>query len=222
MPSSRIPATNLKVRGALLEDAPRLLDGLPKYGKFLEAVQNERKRKGLDESPTPIGSEDLEDANLPKRQIDEYREMVAMFTQNMRVLILGGTPRPRVPDELKGLLNCAEVEWAESTKGDRASKFRAQINRSDIVIAAKNLASHEITEKARQWTEEVGEILRAPTERVWREADHPPDLQAVDRTAGCVIEDRGTGPRMVAFACGTKPTAYPHARCTAPSERRET
>lgn len=150
-----VPASNPQVRSALLDHAPRLLAGLPAYDKFLEAVAAERKRRGLDEidaAPPDEGS----DAEVSDDQLEEWRGAVARYAANKSVLLLGGTPKPRICEELQRAVMCAAVAWPPSKRGDRASKFEAQIKRADLVIVAKNFASHEITTKAREWARELG------------------------------------------------------------------
>jgi hypothetical protein len=153
-----IPATNVQVRSAILHVAPVLLTGMPKYSKFLEAVLAERKRKGLD-AVAPPEPEPAEDEDLPDSQITESIEWVRMLTEGQKVLILGGSSRPQVADKLKQLLHCASVEWLDSKKGDRMNKFKMDITRSDVVVAVKKFASHEMTEKGRDWAKDYGKLF---------------------------------------------------------------
>ena len=43
-----VSPTNIKVRTAILDTAPVLLEGLPKYAKFLDAVNTERTKRSLE------------------------------------------------------------------------------------------------------------------------------------------------------------------------------
>lgn len=150
-----VPATNVEVRGALLDCAKAILADLPAYKKFLDAVVAERKRKGLDALPLPV-PEEAEEEDLPDAQVAESVTLVRMAMEGQSVLILGGTSRNLVAQKLKDLLGCREVEWPDSKKGDRMNKFKASIERSDVVVIIKNFASHEMTEKSRDWSKELG------------------------------------------------------------------
>ncbi len=153
-----VPATNVQVRGAILEVAPIALQGLSQYRKFLEAVLGERKRKGLDlvvmEDP-----ECLEEDDIPDSQIAETKALLTVFAEGQKVLILGGSARPQVAERLKSEIQCADVEWIDSKKGDRMSKFKRDITHSDIVIVLKKFASHEMTDKGRDWSKEFGKLF---------------------------------------------------------------
>ncbi len=148
-----IPATNVQVRGSILDVAPIVLKDLPQYSKFLEAVLAERKRKGLD-AVESVAPELVEEEDLPDFQIVESKEYVSMLTEGQKVLILGGSARPQVADKLKQLLQCASVDWLDSKKGDRMNKFKVDITRADIIVIVKKFASHEMTEKGREWAKD--------------------------------------------------------------------
>lgn len=151
-----VPPTNPLVRGALLDSAPRLLDGLAPYAKILEAVRAERKRKMLDGPPAPPEDSAVEEEDLPDSQIEKSLEVARAFAENLKIVIIGGTAKPQVAEKLKQMLRCREVEWLDSKKGDHMSKFKTEIRSSDIVIAVKKFASHEMTEKSRVWAKEFG------------------------------------------------------------------
>ena len=148
-----VPPTHLQVRSALLEIGPLLLENLAKYRKFLDAIVTERKRKGLD--PPEKSAEEAavveEDDEPADSQMESYRQAAALFVEGHKLLILGGVPRQRVCEELEKQLGCVEVKWPNSKKSDRAGKFQGDINRADILIVVKNFASHEMTEKGREW-----------------------------------------------------------------------
>lgn len=151
-----IPASNVQVRSALLDSGPLLLADLPAYAKFLDAVVAERKRKGLDAIPSvDPESFDSED-DLSDAQISESLEGVRLLMKGQKILILGGSSRPQVAQKLKELLGSSSVDWPDSKKGDRMNKFRTMIIHSDVVVVAKNFASHEMTEKSRDWAKELG------------------------------------------------------------------
>ena len=156
--SAGIPPTNVQIRSALLETGPLLLEKLVKYSKFLDAILTERKRKGLDATEKDA-SEDasVEEEDEPAdSQMENYRQVASLFSEGQKLLILGGVPRQRVCEELEQLLACAEVKWPNSKKSDRAGKFQGDINRADILIVVKNFASHEMTEKGRDWMRAQG------------------------------------------------------------------
>ncbi len=148
-----VPPTHLQVRSALLDIGPLLLENLAKYRKFLDAIVTERKRKGLD-PPEKSAEEEagIEEEDEPAdSQMENYRQVASLYVEGHKLLILGGVPRQRVCEELEKQLGCAEVKWPNSKKSDRAGKFQGDINRADILIVVKNFASHEMTEKGREW-----------------------------------------------------------------------
>lgn len=151
-----VPPTNVAVRSALLDVGPVLLEGQPKWSKILDAILAERRRKGIDAAPVEETPEPEEEDNVTGSQNETHRQYAALLAENQRVLILGGIPRQRVCEDLKQMLNCAEVKWPESRKSDRASKYQSDIKRANILIMAKNFASHEMTEKGREWTRASG------------------------------------------------------------------
>lgn len=156
--ASGVPPTHLQVRSALLDIGPLLLENLAKYRKFLDAILTERKRKGLDapdKDATETGEAGEEDEPADS-QMESYRQYVSLFTEGQKVLILGGVPRQRVCEELEQQIACVEVKWPDSKKSDRAAKFQGDIKRADILIVVKNYASHEMTEKGREWTRAQG------------------------------------------------------------------
>ena len=48
--------------------------------------------------------------------------------------------------------------WTEK-KGDHMSKFKRDILRSDVIVVVKKFASHEMTDKGREWAKEAGEMF---------------------------------------------------------------
>ncbi len=156
---ANIPPTNVQVRSVLLNAAPVLLKDLSHYAKFLDAVLAERKRKGMDLVPN-LDAEVIEDeADLHDDLVTQSTAYLRLLVENQKVLILGGSARPQVAQKLKELLGCADVEWADSKKGDRMNKFKAMISRADLIVVVKNFASHEMTEKGRDWAKEYGKLF---------------------------------------------------------------
>ena len=150
-----VPASNAQVRTALLDSAPRLLEGLMPYAKILDVVLTERRRKGLDELPAaPDDLPEVEEEDLSDAQIDACRELVRDLAAGQDIVIIGGSAKPQVAEKLKQLLNCREVEWIDSKKSSRMSKFKTAICNAHIIIAVKKFASHEMTEKSRDWAKE--------------------------------------------------------------------
>jgi len=152
-----IPSTNVQIRSAILEVAPVALLGLTRYAKFLDAVLTEHKRRRLD--LVTAEEEGLEEADLPDDQILESKALVIALTEGQKVLILGGSARPQVAARLKGETTCREVEWIDTKKGDHMSKFKRDIMRSDVLIVVKKFASHEMTDKGREWAKEFGKMF---------------------------------------------------------------
>lgn len=149
-----VPPTNVQVRNALLLNGPRLLENQSGCERILEAVLAERKRRGMDalaQEPEDAGEEEPSDT-----AVAEFLQMVRPFTEGQKLLILGGVPRQRVCEELEQTLGCAEVKWPQSKKSDRASKFQTDIKRADMLLLVKNFASHDMSEKGREWIKGAG------------------------------------------------------------------
>jgi hypothetical protein len=149
-----VPPTNVQVRAAIMEAAPVLLHEAPKYARFLKAVEDERNRKGLAQSV--VVPEDNEEEDFSEAQIADYKAKICLYAEGQKVLILGGSARPQVAEKLKAILGCVDVEWADSKKGDRLNKYKAQIAHSDILVVVKKFASHEMTERGRILAKEMG------------------------------------------------------------------
>ena len=149
-----IPPTNVQIRNALVECGPRLLDGELKYSRILDAVLAERERREL-HTKTPVVEIEQED-EPSDAVIDEYKEVVSLFTADQRILILGGVPRQRVCDDLMEVLVCDDVKWLESKKSDKAVKFQNEIKKANILILVKNFAGHDMSEKGKEWIKSVG------------------------------------------------------------------
>jgi hypothetical protein len=151
--AAAVPPSNVKVRKALLDHAPTLLQGESRYVKFLEAVLAERKRLGLD--PDSTEEEENEEEEPSDSELQEYIARVTEFASGKRLLILGGVPRQRTCEELKETVGFAEVQWLASKKSDRVNKFKSEIMKADILIVVKNFAGHDISEKGREWIKSV-------------------------------------------------------------------
>lgn len=133
-----VSPTNIKVRAAILDTAPVLLEGLPKYGKFLEAVKAERTKRSLAAVEVAPPEVEAKDGDL-ERLIGS----IAEFTRGKTLVMLGGKSRPKVVQELESLLEC-EIAWHDSDPGDKFAKFAARVRKADVVLLLKNFASHEI------------------------------------------------------------------------------
>lgn len=133
-----VSPTNIKVRTAILDTAPVLLEGLPKYAKFLEAVNTERAKRSLEAVEIAPPQEKVEDDDFSRM----LRSLVS-FTQKKTIVMLGGKSRPKVAEDLSELLQC-NVAWHDSDSGDKFAKFSSKIRKADIVLLLKNFASHEI------------------------------------------------------------------------------
>ncbi len=154
---ANVPPTNVEVRNALLETGTRLLEGQPKYSRILDAILAERLRKGMDRRVSPgEEADETEEPEPPDTTIQEYLNVVSPFVKDFRILILGGSPRQHVSEELKAMLGCAEVKWRDSKRSDKASKFEADIRKSNMLLLLKNFAGHDMSEKGREWIRSVG------------------------------------------------------------------
>jgi len=133
-----VPTSTVKVRAAILDTAPVLLEGQLRYAKFLEAVTVERVRRSL--AAVEVAPPEVE---VRDEELGRLVEAVAPFARGKRVIMLGGKNRPQVAQELGGLLECV-VTWLDSDRGDKFSKFASAIKKADVVLMLKNFASHEI------------------------------------------------------------------------------
>ena len=156
--AASVPPTNLQVRTALLNTAPILLKDTPSHARFLEAVLTERRRRGM-ETISVLDAESVEEEDLPDTHVTQSIEYVRLAVDKQKILILGGSSRPQVAQRLKELLGCAEVEWVDSKKGDHMSKFKSTIARTGVIMVVKKFASHEMTEKGRDWAKEYGKMF---------------------------------------------------------------
>ncbi len=133
-----VSPTNIKIRTAILDTAPVLLEGLPKYAKFLEAVNTERAKRSLEAVEIAPPQEQVGD--------DDFSRMVRSlvdFTSKKTIVMLGGKSRPQVAEDLSELLQC-DVAWHDSDSGDKFAKFTSKTKKADIVLLLKNFASHEM------------------------------------------------------------------------------
>jgi hypothetical protein len=60
-------------------------------------------------------------------------------------------PRERLCEELKDAIGCADVRWMASKRSDKAGKFRAEIEKADILLLLKNFAGHDMSKKGKEW-----------------------------------------------------------------------
>ncbi len=132
-----VPTSTVKVRAAILDTAPVLLEGQPKYVKFLEAVTIERVKRSL--AAVEVAPPEVE---VRDEELGRLVEAVVPFVRGKKMVMLGGKSRPQVAQELGGLLECA-VTWLDSDRGDKFNKFGSAVKKSDIVLMLKNFASHE-------------------------------------------------------------------------------
>jgi len=148
-----IPPSNVQIRNALLVSGIYLLEGLPKYSRILDAVITERQRRGIDGTSK---EGEIEENGPSESVIEADKELVRLFAEDQRILILGGVPRQRVCEELKEALNCTDIKWLESKKSDKAMKFQTEIKKTNILLLLKNFAGHDMSEKGREWIKSTG------------------------------------------------------------------
>ena len=128
----------MKLRTAILDTAPVLLEGQPRYAKFLEAVMLEREKRSL--AAVEVAPPEVE---VRDEELGRLVETVAPFASGKKVVMLGGKSHPQVAQELRGLLEC-DVTWLDSDRGDKFSRFGSAVRKADVVLLLKNFASHEI------------------------------------------------------------------------------
>ena len=132
-----VPTSTVKVRTAILDTAPVLLERQPRYAKFLEAVMLEREKRSL--AAVEVAPPEVE---VRDEELGRLVGAVAPFASGKKVVMLGGKTRPQVAQELGGLLGC-DVTWIDSDYGDKYSRFAPQVKKADLVLMLKNYASHE-------------------------------------------------------------------------------
>lgn len=145
-----VPPTNIKVREALIDNGSILLEGMPLYAKFLDAVVNERNRRSMGQANLAEPEDDDRDSD-----VDSMLATVIDFTRGKRIVMLGGKCRPKVAEELAVKLAC-DVEWPDSDEGDKIKKFETRLKRANIVLLLKNFAGHELFWKGREIVESNG------------------------------------------------------------------
>ncbi len=133
-----VPTSTVKVRAAVMDTAPVLLEGQFKYAKFLEAVALEREKRSL--AAVEVAPPEVE---VRDEELGRLVEVVAPFIRGRKIVMLGGKSRPQVAQELGGLLECGVI-WLDSDRGDKFNKFASAIKKADVVLMLKNFASHEI------------------------------------------------------------------------------
>lgn len=147
---AQVPATRLEVREAVIRHGIPALNDRPEYKQFWRAATVEAQRRYAETQPgrkrCDGGAEKPEE---PEAVTSWEQAEVSALLDGLRLLIIGGVPRPRTRTELKERLGCADVRWSRSEKGDRASKFERAMQKADVLIVVKNYISHEIAERAR-------------------------------------------------------------------------
>jgi hypothetical protein len=151
-----IPPSNRNVRELLIPYGMELLEGVATYKTFLKAVEEERKRRKLDQIIIEAEEEIEGEESITESDTNKYLQTVIPVVRDQRILIIGGRPRKQEINKLKGALCTEDVEWIGFEKGDRASKLKDDILKSFVTILVKKLASHEIVEKSREWVKDSG------------------------------------------------------------------
>ncbi|MCX6360753.1 MAG: hypothetical protein NT029_13135 [Armatimonadetes bacterium] len=155
------PASSRLVRDALVGHDPALLEGEPALGAVLAEVQKERERRGIGVEPRP---EEEEDPELTDEDMLRMTAEVTPRVEGRSLLLLGGTPRKRLCDQIKRALSCADVVWPPSKKSDSPSRHEPDVRRADVVVLIKNFARHGTGDMARDVTRETGaDFLMLPS-----------------------------------------------------------
>ena len=145
-----VPPSDSKVRDAILDVAPVLLNDAPKYVKYFESVNKERVRRGLNETVEKVSENQIKETT--DEELEQMKMRVLPHVTGKRILMIGGKARDYVAKEIESSL-CCKCEWKDSERGDKASKYQTAINHADILLILKNWVSHEICEKGREWIE---------------------------------------------------------------------
>ena len=149
---AKVPPTNVRVRKAILDTAPILLENEPKYAKFLDAVLTERSRLELAEVSLD------EAVEVPDVDFAPMLKTVRDYMSGKKVMILGGRNRPNVVQELSASLNC-DVSWPTTEPNDKKDKHDAVILRADIILLAKDYARHNLLQRGKQAVKTQGSAL---------------------------------------------------------------
>lgn len=154
------PASSRQVRDALVMHGPALLEAEPEVAAVLAEVLKERERRGIGAEPEPEVEE-------PEPTDEEMLQMTAEVTPRVEgrsVLLLGGTPRKRLCEQIERALKCSEVIWPPSKKSDSPSRHEPDVRRADVVVLIKNFARHGTADMARDVTRETGaDFLMLPS-----------------------------------------------------------
>jgi hypothetical protein len=155
------PASSRLVRDALVGHDRALLEGDPAVASVLAEVQKERERRGIGVEPQP---EEEEDPELTDEEMLRMTAEVMPRVEGRSLLLLGGTPRKRLCDQIKRALNCDDVVWPPSKKSDSPSRHEPDVRRADVVVLIKNFARHGTGDMARDVTRETGaDFLMLPS-----------------------------------------------------------
>ncbi len=149
---AKVPPTNVRVRKALLDTAPVLLAGEPKYAKFLDAVLTERSRQELAEVSLD------ETVEVPDADFAPMLNTVRAYMSGKKVMILGGRNRPHVVQELSASLSC-EVSWPTTEPNDKKDKHDAAILGADIILLVKDSARHNLLQRGKQAVKTQGSAM---------------------------------------------------------------
>ncbi len=151
--AAEVPYSDKQVRTAMLVHGPVLLANEPRFAKLLGEIHAERKRLKMESMPPPAAPPVEEQPDI---ETEKLLQRVVPFTTGKRILMLGGTRRPRTEAEMKAALKSESFQWLTSVKTDKAAKFETEICKSDILLLLKNLAGHELVEKGKEWIQAVG------------------------------------------------------------------
>ena len=147
-----VPQTNVQIRNMLIERGANL-ESLNAFPKLQEGIVKEQERRDTKKIKPEKEADDDEPMDA---ETEAFRQKLLPDVRGMRMAILGGVARTRTCDQLKSLLELSDCRWLPVEKGKNAQRHRPEIEKADFVFLLKNLASHEMIEKGKEWARAAG------------------------------------------------------------------
>lgn len=139
-----VPPSHKQIRDSILDRWPALLEGVEGFQVFLREVSAELERREAEEGDEERAASDGNGTEA------HYAEALRPLVEGKRLLILGGVPRVHTGPRLQKALGLSEVAWPEAKRTDEASKFEADMRRSDLILVIKNFSRHAACELAKK------------------------------------------------------------------------
>ena len=153
-----VPPSNLEIHKLLIEHGAgeEHLTEFPLLRASFQKAPLTKERAGRKSVKTPFVKEVEDENEIIDAETEAYRKALLPYVKGLRIAILGGVARQRTCAQLKSLLDLSDCVWLPVEKGKNALRHRTEIEKSDFIFLLKNLASHEMIIKAREWAKDTG------------------------------------------------------------------